>query len=196
MTLGIDRRDIVNDTLLTIAKRASCRSYTGEAVERDKLELIGRAGLQSPSSMNSQNWEIIIISDKPLMDELNKSAMEHLRSEDEETYERISKKSGKLFYNAPAMALVLQVPSAHAEVALDCGIVVQSMAIAAQSLGVANVIARSSEFPFLGVRGAEHRGRIGWKDGYAFGAGILLGYPVTDHARPPHEIDLGKLHFV
>lgn len=187
----------MNDTLKTISMRFSCRSYISDSVDRQKLEQIGMAALQSPSSKNSQNWEVIIINNKQLMDELNEAAMEHLRMIDEGTYGRIMEKSGgKMFYNAPSMALVLRTPNAHEEVALDCGIVAQNIALAAQSLGVNNVIARSTEFPFLSQNGEALKARVGWKEGYSYGIGVLLGYAVQEQVRPPHEPKPEKLSFV
>ena len=54
----------MNETLKTIANRYSCRSYTGEAIEREKVEAIALAGIQAPSAMNLQPWEIVVIQDK------------------------------------------------------------------------------------------------------------------------------------
>ena len=47
-----------------IGKRRSIRSFKDQIVEREKIERILRAGLQTPSAHNSQPWEFLIVTDK------------------------------------------------------------------------------------------------------------------------------------
>lgn len=68
----------MNETLRTIKNRYSCRNYTGEPVEQEKLEAIALAGIQAPSAMNYQPWKIIVIKDKTLIDEMDAATMEML----------------------------------------------------------------------------------------------------------------------
>lgn len=42
----------MNETLKTIGSRYSCRSYTGQPIEKDKVEAIALAGIQAPSALN------------------------------------------------------------------------------------------------------------------------------------------------
>lgn len=59
-----------NAILNAIAKRSSIREYTGEAVSRDQLETIIKAGMAAPSAMNHQPWEFVAIDDRALLDKL------------------------------------------------------------------------------------------------------------------------------
>jgi len=185
----------MNDVLKTIKERFSCRGYTGELIDKEKLIAIGNAALQSPSSRDSQNWEIIIIHNKELLDEMNDAAMQHLKDTDNVvTYNRIMERGGQIFYNTSCMFLVVTPPNAHAEVALDCGIVAQNIALAAQSLGLGNVIARMCEFPFVSAKSEEFKKRVGWKPGYNYGIGVLVG--VCNKSKDPHETDPTKLNYI
>ena len=47
-------RKSMNETLQTIKKRYSCRSYDGRLPEKEKLEAIALAAVQSPSAVNRQ----------------------------------------------------------------------------------------------------------------------------------------------
>ena len=47
-----------------IFKRQSIRKYTDEKVPDEVIENLLKAGMQAPSSCNSQPWEFIVVSDK------------------------------------------------------------------------------------------------------------------------------------
>ena len=94
----------MNETLKTIKNRFSCRSYTGEAVEKEKVEAIALAGVQSPSGLNQQPWKISVLQNKELIDEMNDVLMDILsKQEDRTAYDRMMSRGGKVFYNAPLM---------------------------------------------------------------------------------------------
>lgn len=46
-----------------IFKRQSVRKFTDETVSEDKIKNLLKAGMQAPSSCNSQPWEFIVVSD-------------------------------------------------------------------------------------------------------------------------------------
>ncbi len=99
----------MNETLQTIKKRYSCRSYDGRLPEKEKLEAIALAAVQSPSAVNRQPWQINIITNKSLIEEMDAEGMRILaESEDKATYERFMERGGTLFYNAPCMFLILK----------------------------------------------------------------------------------------
>ncbi|MCL1925238.1 MAG: nitroreductase family protein [Defluviitaleaceae bacterium] len=185
----------MNDVLKTIQERFSCRGYTGELLDKEILNTIGRAALQAPSSKNTQHWQIIAIQNKELLDEMNDAALDHIKMHEADAYERILSRGGKVFYNSACMFLILTPPDAHEDVRLDVGIVAQNIALAAQSLGLGNVIAAMSQFPFINAaKGEELKKRVGWKEGYNFGVGVLLGH--GNNTKDPHEIDLNKFTIV
>ena len=45
-------------------KRRSVRSYTGEPIADEKLELVLQAGLLAPSGRRIQPWEFIVVRDR------------------------------------------------------------------------------------------------------------------------------------
>ncbi|MBQ2791488.1 MAG: nitroreductase family protein [Oscillospiraceae bacterium] len=47
----------------SIFTRRSVREYEKRPVETEKLERILRAGMQAPSAMNRQPWEVVVITD-------------------------------------------------------------------------------------------------------------------------------------
>jgi nitroreductase len=63
----------MTDFLELASKRQSCRSYTDTPVEREKLIKILEAARLSPSSCNSQPWEVVVATDPNVVKEVASS---------------------------------------------------------------------------------------------------------------------------
>ena len=77
---------------------------------------------------------------------------------------------------------------------LDCGIVVENMALAASSLGLGNVICGMAAMLINDECGAAYKEKL-IPEGYEFGVALLVGYPV-DTEGTPHEPDMSKIIYV
>lgn len=182
----------MNETLRTIKNRYSCRNYTGEPIEQEKLEAIALAGIQAPSAMNNQPWKIIVIQDKALIDEMDVATMEMLsqKEEEREVYERIMGRGGKIFYNAPCMVVIAKILGTD----MDCGIISENIALAASSLGLGNVICGLAGLPYGTEKGQLFKEKI-IPEGYEFGVAVLVGYAANDEGIP-HEVDMSKIKYI
>ena len=189
---NLERMKHMNETLKTIAQRYSCRAYDGSRLpERDKLEAIAAAAVQSPSGMNNQPWQINVITNKAFIDEMDAEGMRILsEAEDKSTYERFMSRGGKLYYNAPCMFLILKKPGTD----LDAGIVSENIALAASALGLGNVICGMAAIPFNGPKGESLKKRAGFTEGWEFGMTVLAGY--AEKPGTPHEPDMSKIRFI
>lgn len=182
----------MNEVLKTIAKRYSCRSFDGRLPEKEKLEAIALAAVQSPSATNRQAWEVVVITDKALIEEMDADGMRFLsKQEDPTVYRRFMDRGGKLYYNAPCMFLILIQPDTE----LDCGIVAENIALAATSQGLGNVICGMARIPFSGKNAADFQKRAGFHEGWQFGMTVLVGYE-TSPGGTPHEPDTSKIRFI
>ncbi|NLJ89650.1 MAG: nitroreductase family protein [Clostridiales bacterium] len=181
----------MNETLQTIKKRFSCRAYDGRLPEKEKLEAIALAGVQAPSAVNRQPWQINVITNKALIEEMDAEGMRILaESEDKSTYQRFMDRGGTLFYNAPCMFLILKKEGTD----LDTGIVCQNISLAATSLGLDNVICGMARIPFNGPKGDEFKEKAGFSEGWEFGVAVLVGYGKM--ANSPHTPDTSKIRFI
>ena len=181
----------MNETLKTIAQRYSCRAYDGKPIEKDKLEAIALAAVQSPSAMNNQPWQINVITDKDFIDEMDADGMKILsEAEDKSGYNRFMERGGKLYYNAPCMFLILKKPGTDC----DIGIVSENISLAAASLGLGNVICGMAAIPFNGAKGAEFKKKAGFSEGWEFGMAVLVGY--AEKSGEPHKPDMSKIRFI
>ena len=181
----------MNETLKTIKERYACRNFTGTPIEQDKIEAIALAGVQSPSGMNCQPWKIIVVQNKELIDEMNDTLMNKLASlEDKTLYDRMMSRGGKVFYNASAFYVVAKLPGKD----LDCGIVIENMALAASSLGVDNVICGLATLLINDECGAPYKEKL-IPEGYEFGVALLAGYAANE-GGVPHEPDMSKIIYI
>jgi nitroreductase len=179
---------ITNNAVLdAIFSRYTCRAYKDDLPGKETLETIARAALASPSAMNRQPWRIIMVTNKALLEEMDAAGLAQM---DPVVRERIASRGGKLFYNAPAMALI----TIEEGTALDCGIVSENIALAARGLGLDSCICALAGGAFKSAHGDAFRQRLGILPGYEFGIAVLLGFA----AQPvkAHTTEEGKISFV
>jgi len=67
-----------HEMLELIRKRQSDRKYSGQAVEKEKLERILEAGRLAPSACNAQPWRFIVVDNRELLDQLSEAASGNL----------------------------------------------------------------------------------------------------------------------
>lgn len=58
------------DILSIFTKRRSIRSYKDTPVENEKIEFLLKVAMAAPSACNTQPWEIIVITDNEVLDEI------------------------------------------------------------------------------------------------------------------------------
>lgn len=181
----------MNETLQTIRNRYSCRTYDGHLPQKEKLEAIALAAVQSPSAMNRQPWQIIVITNKSLIEEMDAEGMSILaNADDKTTYDRFMSRGGTLFYNAPCMYLILKQPGAD----MDVGIVSENITLAATSLGLDSVICGMASIPFNGPKSDVFKKKVGFLDEWEFGVAVLVGNGQIKNE--PHTPDTSKIHYV
>ena len=183
----------MNDTLKTIAQRYSCRAYTRETPTDAELRAIADAALQSPSAMNRQDWQIIVVKNKSLLEDIEAEGMRVLEGmQDKSAYNRIQSRGGKVYYNAPVMFVVAVDQNRDL---LNCGIVCQNIALAAAAQGLGSVICGMVALAFSPEKKKEFEKRMGFPSGYSLGMAVLVG-KAGDGPKTPHAPDRSKISFV
>ena len=181
----------MNPTLKVIANRYSCRAFEGKLPQREQLDAIALAAVQSPSGMNRQPWKIVVVTDKSFIEEMDAEGMRILsEQEDKAFYDRMMARGGTMYYNAPCMFFILKKPGMD----LDCGIVSENIALAASSLDLGNCICGMARIPLTGERGDEFKKKLGIEGEWEFGMAVLVGH--AKEVTKPHEPDMSKIHFV
>ncbi|MCL2856015.1 MAG: nitroreductase family protein [Defluviitaleaceae bacterium] len=184
----------MNHVLKVIEERFSCRAFNGDKVDEGKIRAIAKAALHAPSAINRQPWRLLVVNDKKMVDRLDDAALTHMKCMDDQMfYNRIMERGGKVFYDAPAMFLILKEPGWKWG-DMDAGIMTQNITLAAASLGLDSVIVAMAAFPFQSAEGEELKKMVKWHEDWEFAMGVLVGERAT--AKEPHEIDWDKVTFV
>ncbi|MDL2327233.1 nitroreductase family protein [Ruminococcaceae bacterium OttesenSCG-928-A11] len=182
----------MNQTLEAIQNRFSCRAFTGAMPEAAQIEAIAQAAIQSPSAVNKQRWQVIVVRDAGLIAELEAEGLRVMAAMPDQTmFERIQSRGGKLFYSAPCVIFVPIDPAELTGAALDCGIVCQTIALAAQAQGLASCICGLAGLAFAEGKAAYFKEKLAFPAGYEFGAAVLIGTaaaPGTPHTPDPAKI--------
>jgi nitroreductase len=171
----------MNETLQTIHKRRSIRSYKPDPIPREDLETIVGAGKAAASGMNRQPYHITVVQKPEALNELEELARaEALKGPMAEMAKR---PDFKPTYGAPAMILVSADPSLPTAI-FDAAMVMGNMFLAARSLGIGScwlfmfgVMADSPD-------AKKVYAKLGVPEGYKVIAGAAFGYPSGDWPEP------------
>jgi len=110
-----------------IHNRKSVRNFTGEAVTKEQIETILKAGMAAPSAVNMQPWAFIVITERKTMDSLADILP-----------------FAKMLYKAGAAICVCMIPEKAYEkrvefAIMDCSAASQNILLAAEALGLGAV---------------------------------------------------------
>lgn len=194
----------------TIYTRRSNRLFKSREVPRELLERILEAGRFAPSAGNCQPYKFIVITDRKIINELEKKAIKSLRllknlylikdgkkplwkkiiftiaswfmvnkldPRPMTAMEKADKKNGSMYFDAPAVVLILKDTRGVSNPDLDAGICCQNMVLAAHSLGLGTCIISLPIEPLNMPLMAGFRRRIGIAWPFKAVTSIAFGYP-------------------
>jgi len=187
----------MNQTLQTISSRFSCRQFVDKSISVEDLQTIANAGVQSPSSMNEQNWHIVVLTNRELIEQLDKDGLELMQANfDKEVYQRrVQERGGKFLHNAAAVVFIaIKDASIKNAELIDLGIISQNIVIAAKSIGIDSCHLGFGRTLFDSDKADEYKTKLKFPKGYKYGHTILLGY--AKETKAPHPGDMQKVTFI
>lgn len=155
----------MNETMRALLERRSTRHYTDEPVSDEALGQILEAGLWAPTARNKQEVKIAVMRD------LAERAAFRAAFEAADGRERFK----NFDYGCPVF-LFLYGEKDFPYTEMDSGIVVENMAIAAESLGLGTVIIGCIRDFMRSEAGAPWRARIGMTEDDLFAIGLCIGH--------------------
>lgn len=171
----------MNEVLRVIETRSSTRSYTGEKLTAEELDILVKAGLQAPTATNRQEIHITVVDgDHPILAEIE--AEKNLGF-------GIANPEHNFYYEAPAV-LILSAEAAFSWSKMDVGIAVENIALAAESLGLGNVIIGCIKMAMSGEKKAYFDNALKIPEGYDFEIAIAVGHKAAE--KVPHTYDLTR----
>ena len=169
--------ELLNEML----KRRSVRNYTGEPVPYEKLMMILKAGLSSPSGKNKKPWEFVVVEDREKLMELS-----HCR-----------KGGVRMLEKAGCAILVFGDTEKNDVWQEDCSIAMTNMHLMASSLGLGScwIQGRLREADNGESADAFCRRLLNVPDNFSLLA--LLSVGIAEEKPAPHtedELIMSKIH--
>lgn len=127
----VDKAAVVIENIMT---RVSVRQFTEEPVAKADLETILKAGLQAPSAMNAQDWQVRIVTNQEMLNTLSGFMLSTEMGKG--MAERLNGKNA--FANAPAVAFIAAETGEKATAynREDTALLSENILLAAHALGL------------------------------------------------------------
>lgn len=185
---------MTNETLKTIHRRRSIRKYKPDQINDAELQQILDAALYAPSARNQQAWHFSVIQNEALLSKMRATMKENMLNSGNEFFVgRASAPGFVALYNAPTV-IIISADEKAGQTQIDCGIVVENIALAAESLNIGSCILTSSELLFSTDQDGELKRELGIPEGYRHVCGITLGYKDCEQpAAAPRKENLVTL---
>ena len=166
------------ELLSAIAQRSSTRSYTGEKLTAEELDALLTAGLQAPTATNRQELHFTVLAgDDPVLFAIQEAMGARMRPEK------------NFWYDAPTV-IVISGERDFRWTAVDAGIAVENIALAAEALGLGNVILGCLKAAMDGENRERYAKTLRFPEGYAFQIAIAVGRKAA--GKEPHTYDREK----
>ena len=167
------------DNILNVIKqRSSTRKYTDEPLTKEELNTILEAGLQAPTGCNRQEIHFTVLSgDAPILSELN---------EDKNILKGVKTSETNFYFDAPTI-IILSAQKDFKWSVLDAGIAVENMALAAESLGLGNLIIGSVFDVLRGEKREYYEKKFAFPKDYEFEIALAVGHKAVE--KEPHTYD-------
>ena len=156
-----------NEVIENIMTRRSIRNYKEGAVARETMDEILNCGINAPSGMNRQSWEVRVIDNPETIARFKGLLVASNPDTKPEAVEGC-------FRGAPTLVFVANDPSYDFS-PIDCGLLSENIMLSAWSLGVGSVCL-GSPIRYL-AKSPEAIQMLGFSEGYVPIICIGLGYP-------------------
>jgi nitroreductase len=150
-----------------IMNRRSVRSYKPEQIKDEELNTILDCGINAPSAMNNQAWEIRVIQNPEILKKIEGS-----------------------FHNAPTLIVIASAGDNFFS-PVDCGLLGQNILLAAEALDIGTCVVGNITRFLNSPEGAEVTRSLELSEGYKPLYGIAAGYKNERPEAKPR--DKGKI---
>ena len=171
----------MNDILSAMEKRSSTRSYTAEKLTDAEVEKLLRAGLQAPTARNEQEIHISVVDGgHPILAEIEAEKNAQIKN---------PTRPGNFYYSAP-LVLILSADRDCPWSAVDAGIAVENISLAAEGMGLGSVIIGIIKGAMSGGKKEYFSQKLKFPENYEFEIAIAIGHKAAE--KEPHEYDMEK----
>ncbi len=160
--------------LEVIKKRSSARAYSAEPLTDDELKKIITAGLEAPTGMNRRELHFSVVKgDNEILEEL----------ENDLRVSRGQEKQPKNFYYGAPVLIIISAEDDFKWSKVDSGIAVMSMSLAAESLGLGNLIIGCVYDVLNGDRKSYYNKAFDIPEDYSFQIALAIGHKTDNKTQ-------------
>ena len=186
-----DAAATAENAIAVVADSATAQYFTDDAVADADIEQILLAGINTPSSMNSQPWHFTAVTDASILQQIADDMSAGMPFGGPEETPDVDSSDGdaetapeQASTTAPTKADIADAPlaiviSCTESNELDAGLACQSMAIEAQLLGYGTKIVSSPTIALNGTKQAEYKELLGIPESQAVITVLLVGVEDT-----------------
>ena len=178
------RVDMKNEVIEAIMTRRTIRKYKPETVEPKVLEKIIECGINAPSALNRQSWEIRVVNNLDLLENIKVALVASNPDSDPAEVRDCFRQARTVLFIANDTTFSFSP--------IDCGIFVQNIMLSAYSLGVGSVCL-GRPISFL-MNSPEVLSKLDFSEGYQPVICVGLGYP--DETPMPRSRDFSKVRYI
>lgn len=181
----------MNEVLKAIAQRSSIRAYKDKQLTHEEINALITAGLQAPTARNAREVHITAVEgSNSILKELEEERRRIISAQsDLETKNNLAQNPNNFYYDAPAV-FMLSADRNFKWSKVDAGIAVQSIALAAQSMGLGSLIIGIIDSAMKGDKKEYFEKMFKFPPEYEFVIAVAVGYKNTD--KLPHDIDFDR----
>jgi nitroreductase len=152
-----------------IMNRRSIRSYKPEQIKDEELNTILECGINAPSAMNKQSWEIRVIQNSEILEKIEGS-----------------------FHNAPTLIVIASADDNFFS-PVDCGLLGQNILLAAEALDIGTCVIGNIVRFLNSPEGADVVKSLELSEGYKPLYGIAVGYKNEKPDAKPRDKEKIKI---
>lgn len=134
--MEVNKKDVVVENIMN---RRSIRSYKPEQIKDEELKQIIECGINAPSGLNKQSWEVRVIQNPEMIAEINGGFVKYAAGLEMEGSASRSQQSGfSVFHGAPTIILVASNQGLYSPV--DCGLLGQNILLSAEAMDIGTCV--------------------------------------------------------
>lgn len=134
--MEVNKKDVVVENIMN---RRSIRSYKPEQIKDAELEQIIECGINAPSGLNKQSWELRVIQNPDFIADINNGFVKYAAGLELEGSASRSQQPGfSVFHGAPTVILVASNESLYSPV--DCGLLGENILLSAEAMNIGTCV--------------------------------------------------------
>lgn len=170
-------QEVVIDNILT---RRAIRKFTDKQVSQEQLDIISKSAGFAPSALNKQPWEVRIIQNPQLVNEINDRFLLFAQGKTfQGSASRYKEPGFSIFHHAPTV-IIIATDKSNPSAKLDAGIMLQNILLSSHALGLGTCPIGNLVSTLNSPENVDFLRTIDIPSDYEVTIAIALGYPAEN----------------